>query len=88
MKIFYSFFFLIVAFRSFAQDTHYWTQEFGPHSTLMAGSLVAGAEDISMLFYNPGGHRQYKNGGNNHKCQLVSHRKYKDHQCFGTAGRF
>lgn len=62
MKIFYSFFFLIVAFRSFAQDTHYWTQEFGPHSTLMAGSLVAGAEDISMLFYNPGAIGSIKTG--------------------------
>ncbi len=45
---------LVKGINLFAQDTHYWTQQFGSHSTLMSGSLVAGEEDISMLYYNPG----------------------------------
>lgn len=54
MKNFFFFLALLTTCQLFAQDTHYWTQQFGSHSTLMSGALVAGEEDISMLFYNPG----------------------------------
>ena len=37
-----------------AQDTHYWTQQFGTRSALMSGAVVAGADDNSMVYYNPG----------------------------------
>jgi hypothetical protein len=37
-----------------AQDTHYWTQQFGTRSALMSGAVVAGANDNSMVYYNPG----------------------------------
>ncbi|WP_224485139.1 hypothetical protein [Robertkochia aurantiaca] len=37
-----------------AQDTHYWTQQFGNRSALMSGAVVGGASDNTMLFYNPG----------------------------------
>ncbi len=46
--------FLILAGQSFAQDTHYWTQQFGTRSVLMSGAVVAGADDNSMVYYNPG----------------------------------
>lgn len=38
----------------FAQDTHYWTYQFGTRSALMSGAVVGGAKDNTMIFYNPG----------------------------------
>jgi len=38
-----------------AQDTHYWTQQFGTRSALMGGAVVAEATDNSAVYYNPGG---------------------------------
>lgn len=37
-----------------AQDTHYWTQQFGTRSALMSGAVIGGANDNTMIFYNPG----------------------------------
>ena len=37
-----------------AQDTHYWTHQFGTRSALMSGAVVGGALDNTMIFYNPG----------------------------------
>ncbi len=37
-----------------AQDSHYWTQQFGTRSALMSGAVVAGSDDNSMVYYNPG----------------------------------
>lgn len=39
---------------AFAQDTHYWTYQFGTRSALMGGAVVGGMRDNSMIFYNPG----------------------------------
>ncbi|MFY0626405.1 MAG: hypothetical protein JXR07_08930 [Reichenbachiella sp.] len=39
---------------SFAQDAHYWTEQFGNRSTLLAGSVVGSVEDLGAVFYNPG----------------------------------
>ena len=39
--------------RAFAQDTHYWTQQFGTRSALLGGAVVGGVRDNSMIFYNP-----------------------------------
>ncbi|MDW8301909.1 MAG: hypothetical protein RML38_05555 [Bacteroidia bacterium] len=38
---------------AFGQDNHYWTQQYGGRSALMAGAAVAGANDNSAIFYNP-----------------------------------
>jgi len=46
--------FLLLAFPAVSQDTHYWTQQFGTRSALMSGAVVAGADDNSMVYYNPG----------------------------------
>ena len=37
-----------------AQDTHYWTNQFGTESVLMGGAVVGGTKDNSAIFYNPG----------------------------------
>lgn len=37
-----------------AQDTHYWTQQFGTRSALLSGAVLGGAEDNTMIYYNPG----------------------------------
>lgn len=37
-----------------AQDSHYWSNMFGTRSSLLSGSVVAGNNSNSMVFYNPG----------------------------------
>lgn len=37
-----------------AQDTQYWTQQFGTRSALLGGAVVASADDNTALYYNPG----------------------------------
>ncbi|MDO6761301.1 hypothetical protein Q4566_13905 [Tamlana sp. 2_MG-2023] len=41
-------------FKIQAQDTNYWTQQFGSNSVLMSGAVVGGSDDNTMLYYNPG----------------------------------
>ncbi len=38
-----------------AQDTHYWTQQYGPKSSLLSGSDAATSRDNSAIYNNPGG---------------------------------
>jgi hypothetical protein len=38
-----------------AQDTHYWTQQFGTRSALLGGAVVGGAHDNTAIYYNPAG---------------------------------
>lgn len=38
----------------FAQDSHYWTQQFGSRSALLGGAVVGGVRDNSAVYYNPG----------------------------------
>jgi hypothetical protein len=47
---------ILVSFYSgiYAQDNHYWAQQYGAVSTLMGGSMVGGATDNSAVYYNPG----------------------------------
>jgi hypothetical protein len=49
------FFLLSLSPTLLAQDTHYWTQQFGTRSALMGGAVVAEATDNSAVYYNPGG---------------------------------
>lgn len=39
---------------SFSQDTHYWSKQFGDRSALLSGAVLGGAQDNTMIFYNPG----------------------------------
>ena len=44
---------LLTQYVTRAQDTHYWTQQFGTRSALLGGAVVGGVRDNSMIFYNP-----------------------------------
>jgi hypothetical protein len=46
--------FLIIHLECEAQDDHYWSQQYGAESTLLGGAMVAGANDNSAVYYNPG----------------------------------
>jgi hypothetical protein len=37
-----------------AQDTHYWSIQYGPVGQLVGGQLIGGVSDLSATFYNPG----------------------------------
>ena len=39
---------------SSAQDSHYWTQQYGPRGSLLSGAVIGSVADISGTFYNPG----------------------------------
>ena len=43
-----------VSSRIYAQDDHYWAQQYGAVSTLMGGAMVGGVTDNSAVYYNPG----------------------------------
>ena len=37
------------------QDSQYWTQQFGTRTALMSGAVLGGADDNTMIYYNPAG---------------------------------
>lgn len=37
-----------------AQDSHYWSQQYGPRASLLSGAVIGSVGDISGTFYNPG----------------------------------
>ncbi len=37
-----------------AQDSHYWTNQYGTQAQLLGGAVVGSAKDLSSTFYNPG----------------------------------
>jgi hypothetical protein len=37
-----------------AQDTHYWTQQYGTEGELLLGTVVGSITDLSAVYYNPG----------------------------------
>ena len=37
-----------------AQDTHYWTNQYGPTSMLLSGAVIGSVRDMSATYYNPG----------------------------------
>jgi hypothetical protein len=45
---------LLAGGRAHAQDTHYWSIQYGPVGQLVGGQLIGGADDLSATFYNPG----------------------------------
>ncbi len=38
-----------------AQDSHYWTHQYGTRSNLLGGAVVGSVMDLSGVYYNPGG---------------------------------
>jgi hypothetical protein len=38
-----------------AQDTHYWTYQYGTRAVLLGGTVIGSVLDISGIYYNPGG---------------------------------
>ena len=45
---------LYASFDSFAQDAHYWSENYGNRSMLLNGTVNASVEDLGAVFYNPG----------------------------------
>jgi hypothetical protein len=45
---------VVGAGQSFAQDTHYWNNQYGPRSMLLSGAVIGSVTDMSATFYNPG----------------------------------
>jgi len=37
-----------------AQDSHYWSEQYGTRATLLGGSMIGSARDLSATYYNPG----------------------------------
>jgi len=37
-----------------AQDSHYWTLQYGPKSSLLGGAVIGSVNDVSATYYNPG----------------------------------
>jgi hypothetical protein len=46
--------FLQPSFFLSAQDTHYWTDQFGTSAELLGGIVVGSVRDLSSTYYNPG----------------------------------
>ncbi len=45
---------LSIAASAAAQDSHYWTLQYGPRSSLLGGAVIGSVDDVSATFYNPG----------------------------------
>ena len=37
-----------------AQDSHYWSNQFGNRARLLAGAVFGSTDDLSSVYYNPG----------------------------------
>ena len=46
---------LALAPLSYAQDSHYWTSQYGTRATLLGGAVIGSVLDLSATYYNPGG---------------------------------
>jgi predicted porin len=44
----------VVTASAFAQDSHYWTLQYGPRSSLLGGVVIGSVDDVSATYYNPG----------------------------------
>lgn len=44
-----------ICLRGSAQDSHYWTHQYGTRSTLLGGLVIGSVLDLSGTYYNPGG---------------------------------
>ncbi|MCK5702698.1 MAG: long-chain fatty acid transport protein, partial [Cyclobacteriaceae bacterium] len=46
--------FLGIYSQNYAQDGHYWSENYGNRSMLLSGTVNASVEDLGAVFYNPG----------------------------------
>jgi hypothetical protein len=46
---------LALAPLALAQDSHYWTNQYGTRATLLGGAVIGSVLDLSGTYYNPGG---------------------------------
>jgi hypothetical protein len=46
---------LLLAGSASAQDSNYWSQQYGTRSELLGGTVVGSPQDLSTTYYNPGG---------------------------------
>jgi hypothetical protein len=46
---------LLLAPLARAQDSHYWTNQYGTRATLLGGAVIGSVLDLSGTYYNPGG---------------------------------
>lgn len=56
MRKLYTLIFMLLFYNSilFAQDTHYWTNQFGPRGSILGNSIIGSVKDNSSIYYNPG----------------------------------
>ncbi len=47
-------FLFLLSTLSYAQDAHYWTEQFGTKSMLLSNSVIGSVSDLGAVFYNPG----------------------------------
>jgi hypothetical protein len=45
---------LFINTKTIAQDSHYWTNQYGTEASLLGGLVVGSMHDLSSTFYNPG----------------------------------
>lgn len=50
-----SFITIILCQQGLAQDSHYWTYQYGTRAFLLGGTVIGSVLDISGIYYNPGG---------------------------------
>lgn len=55
MKRALSILFIFISILSYSQDSHYWTNAFGPKSVFLGGAVVGGVQDHSASYYNAAG---------------------------------
>lgn len=46
---------MVVSTVASAQDSHYWSLQFGPRASLLGGAVIGSVSDVSGTYYNPGG---------------------------------
>ncbi len=46
-------FLFVLLIQCFAQDAHYWTEQYGTRSMLLSNSISGSVEDLGAVFYNP-----------------------------------
>ena len=37
-----------------AQDSHYWSEQYGTRAALLGGAMIGSVRDLSSTYYNPG----------------------------------
>ncbi|KPJ83692.1 MAG: hypothetical protein AMS19_03450 [Gemmatimonas sp. SG8_23] len=46
-----------------AQDSHYWSEQYGTRSALLGGAMIGSVRDLSAVYYNPGALALYRDAG-------------------------